>query len=161
MTHPKFPRAAAANQTLKEGESPRLSLKLETIAQQLNLLQGKQEHASRDDVLLTIDVARTFKEQFGLDVRTYESYEALACHQASSRGRLFTMIEPQYDLSKEEIVDRVPVTLLDFDRRYSLWINLRRFEAGEGRRSVMFQKNQGSSFLVDSARPPRADQELV
>ncbi|NDC37846.1 MAG: hypothetical protein EBZ48_07310, partial [Proteobacteria bacterium] len=56
------------------------------------------------------------------------------------------------DLSSAEIAERVPMALLDFDRRYSLWVNLKRFAAGEGRRCVQFYKNQGSSFVIDTLK---------
>jgi len=163
VTNPKFPRVKKESEPPKEGEEkgPRLSLTLETIAKSLGVLEGAQLHSSRDDVLITIEVAKIFAEQFGLDVRSYDSYEAIACHHAKSKGRSFISLEPQYDLTSPEIAQRTPMTLLDFDRRYSLWVNLTRFAAGEGRKSVQFYKNQGSSFVIDTLKSTESELEAL
>lgn len=149
-TAPDFPRVVRDNTQTEEGAGARLSLKLESITKALGLLDGKQTHSSRDDVLLTVELAKEYISRFGLDVRTYDAYEARSCHQTSCKGRLFIALEPQYDLSKDEIAERVPMTVLDFDRRYSLWINLKRYMAGDGRGSIQFYKNQGSSLILDT-----------
>lgn len=159
VTNPKFPRGQKKSAATDTGDElgPRLSLSLETIAKSFGVLDGAQLHSSREDVLLTIEVAKIFAEQFGLDVRHYEAYEAIACHHPKSKGRPFIALEPQYDLTSPQIAQRTPMTLLDFDRRYSLWANLTRFAAGEGRKSVQFYKNQGSSFIIDTLKGSDAE----
>ena len=150
VTAQNFPRTVRDGSATADDMTGRLSLKLESITKALGLLVGKQAHSSRDDVLLTVELAKEYIARFGLDVRSYDAYEARSCHQASCKGRLFIALEPEYDLDKDQIAERVPMTLLDFDRRYSLWINLKRFMAGDGRGSVQFYKNQGSALILDT-----------
>ena len=144
-TNHKFPRVEGEAQA--DGKK-KLSLRLESLARALKLLKGKQTHESRSDALLTVALAQCLHSEFGFDVRRQDTYEGLKFHGAG-KPRVLTMLDPNYDLSISEIAERTPVTLLNFDRRYALWINLKRFAAGEGRRSVMFFKNQGSSMILD------------
>ncbi|MEX0595201.1 MAG: hypothetical protein WD512_01795, partial [Candidatus Paceibacterota bacterium] len=55
-----------------EANSLPANLKLETLCKAHQLLAGKQLHESRDDVLLTIELAKAFSDLYGVDVRNFE-----------------------------------------------------------------------------------------
>jgi len=138
-----FPRSPY----LATGEkSSRLSLKLETLCRELGLLKGVQTHQSEDDVLLTIELAKTFKNDFGLDLTQFEAYEAGKFHQFARQGHGIASLEPNYDLSIPEISITNVMTLLDADHRYALWIDLARYKEGAGRDSIRWL-NQGNSYF--------------
>ncbi len=125
----------------------KLSLKLEHLCNAFGLLEGKQLHESRSDVLITIELAKAIKERFGVDVRTYEAYEGTFAHRSSRSAEVFVALEPEYDLSKGKISREVPISLLDCDRRYALWINLEKYIAGKGNSSIEFYKFAGSGLV--------------
>lgn len=61
--------------------------KLEFHCQMLGILEGEQTHFSEDDVLWTIDLARRFKDDYGIDVRGYSAYEVAEIER--ERGKVF------------------------------------------------------------------------
>jgi len=126
--------------------STRLSLKLETLCRELGLLKGAQTHESEDDVLLTIELAKTFKNEFGLDLTSFEAYEAGSFHELSGQGIGVASLEPNYDLSTSDLFVSNLLTPLDADYRYALWIDLGRFNDGAGRDSIRWF-NQASSYF--------------
>lgn len=157
-----FPRGPAlakggGNRREKE-EPPRLSLSLETLTNELGILQGPQSHESRDDVLISISLAKVFKEKFGLDIARYEPYEAADLHRHKGKGMVFYSDFPNYDLSSGGSPARTPMTLLDSDHRYALWIDLDRYRDGLGRGSISWFNQGGSAFFCDMA--PCEDSQL-
>lgn len=144
LSDPKFPRKESPNS--KQRQEGKLSLSLETVTQHLGLLKGAQTHNSRDDVLLSIDLARCMRERFNFDPLEHHGYEAAPFHNTMRRGDVFFALHPNYELAKEEQCLAIPMTLLDADYRQSLWINLERFKDKQERRSIEWY-NQNSSFL--------------
>lgn len=142
-SHPKFPRQRA-----EDSAEARLSLRLETLTQALGLLEGKQSHASRDDVLLTIELARSFRNKFGLDPLTYSAYEASRLDREQRKPLVFAAQEPNYDLESSEISIVKPVTLLCADSKYALWLDLKKYKEGQGRRSISYVKKFGGDFFI-------------
>lgn len=141
-----FPRPIAP-ETLHTGE-PRLSLGLENISRELGILKAPQSHDARQDVLLTIDLAREIKERFGLDVCRYDGYEADFAEQTAGRGQVFMALEGNYDLrSPQRCVER-PLSLLASDHRGALWIDLKRFKEGAGRGSVNYVTKSTGTLIV-------------
>ena len=152
VTREDFPRHAGSREEngAEQGE-PRLCLSLENLAQRLNILTGRQAHHSRDDVLLSLALARVFRERFALDVLSYDSYEIARIHQSACRHALEWQLQPNYDLGSEEIALRVPMALLDANHRYALWIDLPRYGRGEKRSSICWFGQGVSSFIHGGA----------
>jgi hypothetical protein len=144
-TQKKFPRIAAQEPDRKG----RLSLRLETLTKHFGLLTGKQTHASYDDTLITIELAKTFSTEWGVDVRSFEAYQGDRLPTKPRSGKVFIAIEPQYDLESKEIACPIPVSLLDQNHRYALWINLNDFKNSHGRRSIIWSTKGTSSFFTD------------
>lgn len=140
-----FPRRA--------GDENKLSLRLETLAHEFELLKGRQAHSAKEDVLLTIALAEVIKKKFGIDVINFDAYEAAAVHTSVRTGSVYNLWIPNYDLTLDRLREDVPHTLLDADHRYALWIDLNRYEqnAGEGmgRKAVSWFSRQTSSFFSD------------
>lgn len=125
-----FPRAA------RKDDPSKLSLSLESLCKSFGLLDGAQTHHSRDDVLLTIELARLLRSRFGADVRAFEAYEAQSHHRNPRRGEVIACYHPGYDLAGAERRSSSPMTLLDASHRYALWIDLERFRSGAGERAI-------------------------
>ena len=141
ISNEEFPRVA--------GEDPeKLSLRLETLTREHGLLEGVQAHESEADVWLTIELAKTFLDRYGADIRSFEAYQA----GSSKPGTLRYRLEPNYDLSDPNPACERPMVLLDADRRYSLWIDLEHFgdlshSDGHPRDAVRWFKHDGRDFF--------------
>ncbi len=141
----------------------RLSLSLETVTNSLGLLHGKQIHSSREDVLLTIELAKTLAKQFYLDVRVHEAYEPT---QIQAVGSIVSVCKPNYNF-KEMTESPTPIklaskvstlALLDNNYRYALWINLERFKeildgqatdtAIDAKQAIEWYNKSGSQFML-------------
>ncbi len=144
-----FPRTA--KDEASEEAAGILSLSLENLSHRLGLLKGKQTHESRDDVILTIELAKTFKEKFMLDTIDQEAYEVGAQHTNGPNPVLTWVLYPEYDLKAEKPVKRVPMCLLDYDYRSALWIDLDRYQKGEGRKSISWFNKASSQFVSGGA----------
>jgi len=115
-THPEFPRPL--------GPDGRLSLRLESITHALELLAGPQTHESRDDVLLTIRLAKLYRDRFGLDVRSFAPYEVPL---RGTKGDIRFSVTPLYDCTQPLRSELTPMMLLEADHRQALWVNLKKF----------------------------------
>lgn len=144
--HPDFPRP---NEPDEQGKA-RLSLTLQSVARAFGLLEGVQRHESREDVLLTIRVAEHCARIFGGDVRSFEAYEVSGI---TERGTIRWMRTPCYETDGTGRHISTPYALLDADHRSSLWINLERFAAGEGRASISWYGRSTGAFVVDRESP--------
>ncbi|MDY6090871.1 MAG: hypothetical protein SPJ04_06420 [Bdellovibrionota bacterium] len=111
-------------------EKNKLSLTLETTCQNYNVLLGKQTHESRNDVILTINLAKKLQEVFNADIRDYGGYELTYSEHIEYKNtkKIFTPIFPQYDLSNARIYENRNYVLLDFSDKYSLWVDLEKYE---------------------------------
>lgn len=136
----------------EESEGIKRRLTLQHLTQQFGLLTGKQSHESRDDVLLTIALAKAFAERFSLDIRSWSSYEGGKYH--SKRGEVFLSIYPDYDLSNGRSFTATPITLIEASGNGSLWVDLFQYEERKDRGAV-FWKNctDGPLFIA----PPTPD----
>jgi hypothetical protein len=126
----------------------RLSLSLQTVSHALKLLEGVQAHESREDVLLTIRLARWLKEHCSLDVRTYEAYEGGPLHSTARSGSVYEVEEPEYDLHEASPVRRVPMCLLDENKKASLWINIERYAENPSPRCISWRQPMKHSFFT-------------
>jgi len=131
----------------REGE-PKLSLSLQTISRALGLLEGAQAHESREDVLLTIKVARWLRDSCGLDPTTFEAYEGGKLHSTAKSGAVYIVEEPDYDMHASSFVAKRPVTLLDADHRFALWIDLERYVAAQDPGCIMWRSAAKNAFFV-------------
>jgi hypothetical protein len=135
----------------QRGEEKKLSLSLQTVAHAFKLLDGEQAHESREDVLLTVRVAERLRSTYGIDVCTYQSYEALNLHSTLRSGTVYLSLSPEYDLSSDRAVARTPITLLDADHRSALWINLDRFiENPQAPGAIMYRATARSPLYVSA-----------
>jgi hypothetical protein len=148
-TRADFPRQS-------KDKPDRISLSLETLTRSLNLLDAAQDHESRSDVLLTIRLAQHLREHFGTDVRTFEAYEPGPEQEAPRSGRVFMSKQPCRDIAAQEISLDVPLTLLDSNYRYALWVDLAKYAEGGGRKSIVFVNKAGGALFMaggESADP--------
>lgn len=129
----------------------KLSLALETVAHALNLLEGAQAHESRADVVVTIEVARWLRSECGLDVRSYEPYEAIRLHPTARSGAVYLQEAPEYDLAAADYRVRTPMTLLDTDGRSALWIDLDRYAAHPDPRCIQWRSATKHAFFTNGA----------
>ena len=126
----------------------RLSLSMQTVTHALGLLEGVQAHESREDVLLTIKLASWLKERCNVDVRTYEAYEGVSLHSTVRSGSVYEIEEPNYDLLEGGYSRRVPMCLLDENKRASLWVNLERYAEEPSPRAISWRQSMKHSFFT-------------
>lgn len=104
------------------------NLKLETLCRAFSLLDKEQEHESLADVLLTISLAKEFIKHYKVDVREFEPYAVKKLHQAE-KGSVFFLAEPLISNYTEDKFSTIyPATLLDYNDKYALWINLETYQ---------------------------------
>ena len=154
----EFPRTARQN--AEGGNQNILSLSLENLSHRLGLLKGKQAHSSREDVVLTIALAKCFKEKFGLDPCSYEGYEVAKLHRANGDPVMHWALWPQYDLTCPDAVVRTPMCLHDFDNRQALWIDLQKYKEGKGRESLSCMNINTGLFISGGVLEDTAMKEL-
>lgn len=158
VTHRDFPKVKGSKDS-RDGKERR-SLSLETITKALGLLEGPQTHHSRDDVLLTIELAKKYKERFGASIIGFNAYQAGSVHsgldKSENRGRVIMKREPDYDLASESLFQEKPYMFLDANHRYSLWVDLDAYRKGE--KSLRFIKVDTSAFFTDGK--PTVNSEL-
>lgn len=145
-----FPRSAEVEKT----ENTRLSLSLETVTKAFGLLNGAQSHHSRADVIITIDLCRELFLRYQLHPATFNSYEPEPGCQA-----VVAML-PNYDMAanNSRYIER-SLGLLSETYRGSLWVDLERYSAGEGRASISWYNKNGGLLLIHSQQSP--SDELV
>jgi len=146
-TRAEFPRRGGTPREGKEGEAPRVSLGLETLGHAFGILSGAQKHAAREDVELTIELARTLRRDFDADITAFQAYEPLAFHRARARGKIAAQIYPSYDLAPGTPIRTVtPLAFLEGTDRAALWVDLDRYGAGEGRGAIRYF-NPATAYL--------------
>jgi hypothetical protein len=151
-SHADFPRAAASG----SDDPTKLSLSLETISTRMKLLEGPQTHHSRDDVVLTIELAKEIRHRYSLDILSFEAYEAVEWHNHARETRdiskrLAGSLGPNYDLSTPGLSTCAPWVILDANHRYALWIDLARYKAGAGERSIHWLNPAMHHFYLGAA----------
>jgi len=122
---------ASFYEILPKKESGKPTTKLESVAKAFNLLDGVQDHESLSDVLLTIKVAKHIAENYGIDVRTFNSYEPNNYSGTVVRGYPF--------IDKNNVAD---------DDEYSYYALLQQNKEGEGNKAVSWYNKNTSSFFV-------------
>lgn len=131
----------------REGE-PKLSLSLQTVSHALGLLDGVQAHESREDVLLTIRLARWLRDACGLDAASFEAYEGTKLHSTARSGAVYVVEEPEYDLHAPSYSSKRPVTLLDADHKSALWIDLERYASTPEPTSISWRSAAKNAFFI-------------
>lgn len=102
----------------------KVNLRLENLTQLFGILEGVQLHESRDDVLLTIKLAKYLEKEFGIAIRKFDPYEALSLHKLP-RGTVVTAGEY---LDEEGALKVSRRSLLCSDYKASLWVDLDRYQ---------------------------------
>mgnify|MGYP003340084847 FL=1 len=134
---------ASFYEILPKKESGKPTTKLESVAKAFNLLDGVQDHESLSDVLLTIKVAKHIAENYGIDVRTFNSYEPNNYSGTVVRGYPF--------IDKNNVADDDEYSyyaLVQQNKAQALWVNIKSFEEGEGNKAVSWYNKNTSSFFV-------------
>jgi hypothetical protein len=131
----------------REGES-KLSLSLQTVSHALGLLDGVQAHESREDVLLTIRVARWLRDSCGLDAASFEAYEGAKLHSTARSGAVYMVEEPEYDMHAISYSSKHPVTLLDADHKAALWIDLERYASTPEPSCISWRSAAKNAFFI-------------
>ena len=149
----RFPRIR------REG-TDRLSLTLESITQELGLLEGEQTHHSDDDVLLTIELAKHYDREFGLSLASlYNPYEVADHHDTiKSEQRVVYSLYPNYAIDEPNRALKQPRILLDFDHRQSLWVDLEKFREFGSERALKWINANASAFFFGKGE---VSEELV
>lgn len=130
----------------KRPENGKPIFRLESVARSLGLLEPSeiQTHDSLSDVMLTIKLAKHVAENYGIDVRTHESYEA----QKSS----FDVIKvfPFTDENNQKVEDEYCYfAVLEQNKTQSLLINLKKFEEGKDKQAVSWYNKNTSALFVE------------
>jgi hypothetical protein len=145
-----FPRLRNPFAEPVEGEPPRASLSLETLAHALGLLSGRQLHEARADVLLSIELARVFRDRFAFNPLLQRAYEAASFHETARQNAVAIALFPNYDLASDSRVIRTPYALLrGIPYKGCLWIDLDRYQKGEGRRSISWMNGSKDVLFVE------------
>ncbi len=156
ISNPDF-AAKLRSYRLKEGK---LSLSLQSLGQAFSLITGEQSHESLADVRLSLELAELFRKDFALDVLTYDSYEVGRLEVAPRSGMIVYQDTVRYELEGPP-AEALPMTVLDADHKYALWINLKRFQEGAGRGAIDFFNPQQSAFFLGAAASSPDDWSAV
>lgn len=146
LSNPEFPLPKL--EKLGDDGKKRRSLSLESLATTFGLLkEGQvQKHESADDVRITIELAKEFKNKFKVDVAKFEPYEGQSL-QREPKGAVFEVLEPDLLLEAKGRATSNPMTFLDGDHKAALWIDLPRYQNGEGRASIRYYNFKSNAFL--------------
>lgn len=131
---------------LEKKESGKPSFKLESVAKSLGIMDknATQDHESLSDVLLTIKLAEHLHKNYGIDIRSYSSYEI------SKNNFDVVKVFPFVDQNNQKISDEYCyMTLLEQNKTQALWINLKKFEEGLGKKAVSWYNKNTSPFFVE------------
>jgi DNA polymerase III epsilon subunit-like protein len=131
------------------------TLKLENLCSKFGLMTGDQTHESRDDVNLTIKLAKYLAETYGADIRNYVAYEPRLLEEPGSIvKRVFPVWKDSSTNRLDDVVNVSQFAYLCGDKNYALWINLNKYQAGEGKNSVFYFNRAMSQFYVDDTYTP-------
>lgn len=131
----------------ESGKRDSISLSLENLCASFGILSGTQSHESRDDVLLTIELAKFFSSK-GAHVSSQYFYEA---PRSASPGDVFWAIRPWPNL--ESTVS--PFLLLSREGNGTIWGDLDRArkvidgEEGSLRDACRYIQKANRFFLAD------------
>jgi len=124
VSAPEFPYLDLSDNP-KRGKS----FKLESLSKAFGTLSGIQTHESKDDVRLTIELAKVFQKRFGLRLDKFDCYQ-LAGKQRGEVWEEISLAQNSWACQKRQIM------LLDANHRSALWVDLDKFEHGKGKESV-------------------------
>lgn len=130
---------------LQKREDGRPIFRLESVTKSLGLLDPSeiQAHESLSDVMLTIKLAKYLAENYGIDVRTYSSYEI-----NNSRFDVVKVF-PYTDETGQKVADEYCYfTVLEQNKTQSLLINLKKFEDGTHKGAVSWYNKNTSALYV-------------
>ena len=158
-------RLAASDPEFQETVGLGKSLSLQNTTRAHELLRGDQQHESKADVMLTIELAKLYAQHYGIDIRTWNQYEP-AVNETIESLQIVNRIYPQYDANhhknpEEATTPRSKMVLYESEFGQALWIDLDRFEKKEPIRSCVFWYNEKTSpFFVESTSKTSEDIEL-
>jgi hypothetical protein len=130
---------------LEKREDGRPIFRLESVTKALGLLDPSeiQAHESLSDVMLTIKLAKYLAENYGIDVRTYSSYEIQ--HNRFDVVKVF----PYTDEKGQKVSDEYCYfAVLEQNKTQSLLINLKKFEEGAHKGAVSWYNKNTSALYV-------------
>jgi hypothetical protein len=132
---------------LKRKDNGKPSMSLESVCKVMGILSedSTQDHESMSDVLLSIELAKKLKCAYELDIKTYSSYEI------SKRYTDFDAIEVYANF--DEVGNKLPedqcyYVLHEHNKSTALWINLNKFESGQGKKSILWCNKNAAPLFV-------------
>lgn len=132
---------------LSKKDSGKPSLSLESVSKAVSIIpkDETQKHESLYDVNLTIKLAKKLNELYSIDIREYQSYEI------TKRYTEFDAIEvyPYFDENGNKVSEeKCYYTIHDHNKSSALWINLKKFESGLEKDSILWcNKNTSQLFI--------------
>lgn len=98
---------------------------LESVCRNLGLLDGKQDHESESDVLLTISLAKHLLLKYGMDVRTYNAYEGSFMENIME---IFPNLTYVNKAGVGQFVAYTPFVCHEANNKYALFLDLDKYE---------------------------------
>jgi len=132
-----------------QSKNEKLSLSLESLAHKFELIKGEQTHNSREDVLLTIELAKLFSKRFSFNPCIDTVYDVPGVSPQSLRQLSLPVLSINYQ-DPQHSVTTTAWALLDQDNRYDLWIDLDQFDQTPDRRALRWINRNGAAVIVDS-----------
>ena len=140
---PDFPREIK----ILENGHRHYSFSLQSITTAFDLLQAEQTHFSKDDVLLTIELAKYLDRKYGIDIRSFKSNDAADLVEP---GKIVHQMLPEYDPELGRFYNTTPLALLKATPSGSYWINLNSFLNGtQEKASIQYIGKLKSFFIAD------------
>lgn len=120
----------------------KLSLSLESVSKAFGLLEVDQSHHSREDVLLTIKLAKRLNDTYKLHPSSFNSYEA------KKGDEIIAVCTPNYDRESENSDSTTQKTLglLNESHRAALWLDIAKYSEGKGREAVYWYNKNGGQL---------------
>jgi len=106
-----------------------------------------QIHESSDDVRLTIMLAQLFAEEYDLDIRIWDSYEASNFNSALIKE--FPAFDAKHHRDSTDKFARETLIHYQSDKKYSLWISLERLKELKNRQDEL-KEELGEKLFLDS-----------
>lgn len=133
-----------------------------------------QLHESRDDVLLTIKLAKLLAEEFDIDIRTWSSYEVTKEKPGMVRLKEFPSFDAKHHRDDTDRFAQETLVCYESNKNYSLWISLERmkelqtklaedkdleFGRAEVKDCVLWFNKRASSFYTTDESPTLSDED--
>ena len=172
LSNPEFLDKVDTGEVNEDG-SRKFSLRLAHLSK--IFFGEKQLHESSDDVRLTIQLAKMLAEDYNLDIRTWDSFEAQEfCKPGTVLVKEFPAFDARHHRDDTDKFARETLICYEDGRNYTLWISLERmkdfrdkleaepdyeFGRDEIKNCVLWFNKRASSFYVAPDLPTLSDED--